>query len=69
MPRLDRKREIETRCLLIADKVVPQYRSGKRGYSCTGGMAKRWGAAFEGALLALGHDPEEGSPDYVHRTR
>ena len=52
-------RALDKRCVEIADAVVPQYRSGERSYSCTGGMAKRWQAAFEGACLALGHDPKE----------
>jgi len=53
------KRALDKRCVEIADTVVPQYRSGKRNYSCTGGMAKRWLAAFEGARIALGRDPKE----------
>lgn len=53
------KRALVKRCVQIADTVVPQYRSGKRGYSCTGGMAKRWLAALEGACIALGRDPRE----------
>ena len=52
------KRALDKRCVEIADTVVPQYRSDKRSYSCTGGMAKRWQAAFEGACIALGRDPK-----------
>jgi len=48
-------KELNTHCTQVADMVVPQYRDGKKSYSCTGGVAKRWGAAFEGARLALGH--------------
>lgn len=36
----------------IADRVVPEYRDGKRSYSCTGNTAKRWGAAYEAAKIA-----------------
>lgn len=31
---------------------MPQYRSGN--YSCSGVYAKRWQAAYDGALVALG---------------
>jgi len=54
------KQEIDERCVQVADTVVPQYRNAKRSYSCTGGMAKRWAAAFDGARIALGHDPAHG---------
>lgn len=53
------KPEVETRCAKIADMVVPQYRNGEKSYSCTGGVAKRWLAAFEGARMALDHDPKD----------
>lgn len=46
------------RCTEIADQVVPQYRSGT-GYSCTGIYAKRWQAAWDAAMIALGGDPAE----------
>lgn len=46
-------RELNQRCCEIADRVVPQYRNGKRNYDCSGTIGKRWGAAFEGAMLAL----------------
>jgi ribulose kinase len=49
---------IAARCTQIADKVVPEYRGSERGYSCTGSVAKRWQAAWDGACVALGHDPE-----------
>jgi hypothetical protein len=50
---------ITKRCTQIADTVVPEYRAGKRSYSCTGRVAKRWQAAWDGACIALGHAPEE----------
>jgi hypothetical protein len=37
----------------IADRVVPEYRDGKRSYSCTGTVAKRWQAAYDGACIAF----------------
>jgi hypothetical protein len=40
----------------IADRVVPEYRTLGRSYSCTGTIAKRWGAAYRAAYLALGGD-------------
>jgi hypothetical protein len=49
---------IATRCTLIADQVVPEYRGGERSYSCTGRVAKRWQAAWDGACVALGGDPQ-----------
>lgn len=51
--------EISERCTLIADKVVPQYRDEKKSYGCTGVVAKRWQAAWDGTCLALGGDPED----------
>lgn len=38
----------------IADQVVPQYRAPGSRYPCHGIVAKRWGAAYEAAALALG---------------
>ena len=49
---------IASRCTLIADQIVPEYRSGARSYSCTGRVAKRWQAAWDGACVALGRDPQ-----------
>lgn len=49
---------LEDVCTKIADVVVPEYRDGKRSYSCTGRVAKRWQAAWDGACLALGRAPE-----------
>lgn len=37
----------------IADKIVPQYRNGKRSYSCNSHTAKRWNAAFNAAVEFL----------------
>lgn len=51
--------EQESRCAEIADLVVPAYRDGKRSYSCGGHVAQRWGAAYEGAVLALGGRMED----------
>jgi hypothetical protein len=45
-------------CTQIADEVVPEYRGGKRSYSCTGRVAKRWQAAWDGTCVALGHEPK-----------
>jgi hypothetical protein len=50
--------EITARCTQIADAVVPEYRNGKRSYSCTGRVAKRWQAAWDGACIALGRSPD-----------
>lgn len=47
---------LDERCTQIADAVVPEYR-GTKSYSCTGVVAKRWQAAWDGACRALGHDP------------
>lgn len=44
---------IDKRCTQIADVVVPAYRDGRRSYSCTGTVAKRWQAAWDGACAAL----------------
>ena len=49
---------IEASCTQIADAVVPAYRKANRSYSCTGTIAKRWQAAWDGACIALGHDPQ-----------
>lgn len=49
---------IAERCTQIADAVVPAYRGGKKSYGCTGVVAKRWQAAWDGACFALGHDPK-----------
>jgi len=49
---------IAARCTQIADEIVPEYRGSERGYSCTGSVAKRWQAAWDGACAALGHNPE-----------
>jgi len=38
----------------IADQVVPEYRGGKRGYSCSSHTAKRWGAAYDAAAAVIG---------------
>jgi hypothetical protein len=51
--------KIADRCAKIADQVEPRYRTLGRSYSCTGAVAKLWGAAFNGAWLALGGDPAE----------
>lgn len=49
------------RCTAIADRVVPKYRAEGARYSCGGVIARAWGAAWNGACLALGGDPA----DYV----
>ena len=55
-PEADRKAR-HVRCREIADQVVPEYRTGR--YPCHGTYAKRWGAAWQGACLALGGSPDE----------
>jgi hypothetical protein len=57
-----------THCTQIADRVVPEYRARNKSYSCTGGVAKRWQAAWDGACIALGNDPKEVS-DAERRVR
>jgi hypothetical protein len=52
---------LNTRCTQIADRVVPEYRVGRKSYSCTGGVAKRWFAAWQGACIAFGYDPREAA--------
>jgi len=47
------------RCVAIADQAVPAYRDGRRTYCCTGHIAKQWQAAFDGACIALGGDPQD----------
>ena len=47
------------RCTQIADAIVPMYRDGKKSYSCTGVVAKRWQAAWDGACVALGRSPND----------
>lgn len=37
----------------IADEVVPEYRKGGKVRSCAGVVAKRWTAAYYGALTAM----------------
>jgi hypothetical protein len=49
--------KLNMRCTQIADRCVPEYRGGKKSYSCTGVVANRWQAAWEAACTALGHDP------------
>jgi hypothetical protein len=49
--------KIAARCTQIADAVVPQYRAEGKSYSCAGGVAKRWQAAWDGAAVALGRAP------------
>lgn len=44
---------IEARCIAVADTVVPNYRNGKKAYSCTSQVARMWQAAYDGAAAAL----------------
>lgn len=53
--------KITERCTQIADRIVPEYRRGEKSYSCTGVVAKRWQAAWDGACVALGHDPDRSA--------
>lgn len=41
----------------IADKIIPSYRLSGKSYSCTGTIAKKWQAAYEGACMAYGVEP------------
>lgn len=66
-PKIDKSLSAETlswkaladRCTQIADRIVPEYRGGKKGYACTGVVAKRWQAAWDGACVALGASPDD----------
>jgi len=49
---VDPSKTTAARCSLIADTIVPEYRNGKRRYSCTSIVAKRWQAAWDGARIA-----------------
>lgn len=49
--------EIYAHATRIADQVEPRFRHGARSYGCGGHVAKLWGAAWEGACIALGGDP------------
>lgn len=54
--------DLVQRCTAIADQAVPQYRTPKPGggyYTCTGIYAKRWKAAWDGACIALGGNPQD----------
>jgi len=55
-PRPANASMVAKRCTQIADAVVPEYR-GTRKHSCTAPTARRWQAAWDGACVALGHDP------------
>jgi len=50
---------VAARCSLIADTIVPEYRNGKRRYSCTSIVAKRWLAAWDGARMAQVRAPKQ----------
>jgi hypothetical protein len=60
------KPELAARCTQIADTVVPKFRDGKKSYSCTGSVAKRWQTAWDAACIALGYDPKD---KHRHRER
>lgn len=47
------------RCTEAADSVVPEYRFMMQSPSCTSPVAKRWQDAWDGACVALGHDPKD----------
>ena len=47
------KAELEKVAIVIADQVIPEYRAVGKSYPCHGHVAKRWQAAYDGALLAL----------------
>lgn len=51
--------QIDARCVAIADTVVPNYRNGKRAYSCTSQVARMWQAAYDGAAAALAQGTTE----------
>jgi hypothetical protein len=50
---------IGDRCTQFADAIVPEYKGENKSYSCTGSVAKRWQAAWDGACMALGHNPRD----------
>jgi hypothetical protein len=50
---------IDDRCSQFANVIVPEFKGGNKSYSCTGDVAKRWQAAWDGACMALGHDPRD----------
>jgi len=60
---------IAERCTQIANTLVPEYLTGKRDYSCTGSVAKRWQAAWDGACVALGGEPQNYRINYTARKR
>lgn len=49
--------DLNERCSTIADQVVPRYRVQGPRASCSGHIAKKWGAAWDAACIALGGDP------------
>lgn len=49
----DENPRLSSRAVQIADEIVPEYRAPGSTYSCTGHTAKRWSAAYSGALAAL----------------
>jgi hypothetical protein len=53
---IEHEQAIANLCTGIADKVEPDYRTGAPR-SCTGYIARRWQAAWDGACLAIGGDP------------
>ncbi len=54
--------DLERYCTAIADQAVPFYRSppnGRMPFSCTSHTANRWQAAWDGACIALGGNPQD----------
>lgn len=45
------RRRPDSTCVHVADAIVPNYRHGKRTYSCGGTVAQRWQAAYDAASL------------------
>lgn len=56
------RNDIEARCVAITDTVVPNYRNGKRAYSCISQVARMWQAAYDGAAATLGGGGENTHP-------
>lgn len=46
-------KQLHARAIQIGDQVVPEYRNGKRSFSCGSHTAKRWQAAYDAALAVL----------------
>jgi len=61
--------QINERLAAIADQVVPEYRAKGASYSCTGHVAHKWNAAYEGAARALGVQIKFDGSEFVVSSR